>query len=67
MINDEAVGYAVGALYNVLEGTHEEKQKKCNQLAAEMYYLFDIKTKSESNTIRRNVLTGTKKEIKERL
>ena len=68
MINDEAVGYAVGALYNILDGTHEEKQKKCKKLAHEMNWLFDMKTEDEAYYIRKVVLYGeNNKEVRELL
>ena len=68
MTNNEAVGYAVGALYNMLDGDHQHKKEKCQKLAHEMYWLFDMKTEDEAYQIRKAVLHGENtKEIRERL
>ena len=59
MINEEAIGYAVGALYRKLteEGkSFEEKHKRCSDLADEMYRFFDFKTEDEAYKIGKQIL-----------
>lgn len=59
MNNNECIGYAIGALYKLLDEENKSfkvKKAYCEELENKLHKLFDIKTEYEANKIRKNII-----------
>jgi hypothetical protein len=65
MTNDECVGYAIGALYQLLDEENKSfkvKKAYCEELKSKLYRLFDIKTENEADKIYNAILLNENNE-----